>query len=70
MSKEHLERISQLQTRLEFMNIEAENQKNLLLQQKHKERERLDKIAEVRFSLFSGDSDIKFNLFLASSHIG
>jgi TolA-binding protein len=49
MSKEHSERILQLQTRLEYMNIEAEKQRTSLLQQKNKERERLDKIAEVKY---------------------
>lgn len=48
MAKEHSERITQLQTRLEHMNIEAEQQKTLVLQQKHKERERLDKINELQ----------------------
>lgn len=48
MSIEHSERIALLQTRLEYMNIEAEQQKTLVMQQKHKERERLDKIGEVK----------------------
>ncbi|CEP15351.1 hypothetical protein [Parasitella parasitica] len=45
--KEHLERISQLQTRLEKMQIEAEQQKKLLSDQKNKEREKLERIAEL-----------------------
>jgi hypothetical protein len=51
MSKEHSERITQLQTRLDYMNIEAEQQKALVMQQKHKERERLDKIGEVNMKM-------------------
>jgi nucleoside-triphosphatase THEP1 len=49
MQNEYTERISQLKSRLEFMTIDAEQQKSQLLQQKHKERERLDKIAEVSY---------------------
>lgn len=48
LSNEHSSRITQLQTRLEYMSIEAEQQKALVLQQKNKERERLDKISEVK----------------------
>lgn len=47
MSKEHTERIIKMKTRLEYMTIDAEQQKNEILEHKHKERERLDKIAEV-----------------------
>lgn len=48
LSNENSSRITQLQTRLEYMSIEAEQQKALVLQQKNKERERLDKISEVK----------------------
>ncbi|CAO3628988.1 unnamed protein product [Mucor hiemalis] len=62
MSKEHSERISKLQTRLEFMTIDAEQQKNQLLEQKHKERERLDKIAELQALI--GEADTKSTMSL------
>lgn len=48
MSKEHTERIIKMKTRLEYMTIDAEQQKNEILEHKHKERERLDKIAELQ----------------------
>lgn len=47
LSKEHSERLSQLQTRLENVKIEADQQKAIVADHKNKERERLDKIAEV-----------------------
>lgn len=48
LSKEHSERLLQFETRLENMKIEADQQKALVADYKIKERERLDKIAEVR----------------------
>lgn len=57
LSNEHSSRITQLQTRLEYMSIEAEQQKALVLQQKNKERERLDKISEVKTTV----SQMSFN---------
>ncbi|KAI8087320.1 hypothetical protein BDF21DRAFT_414134 [Thamnidium elegans] len=56
MSKEYTERIALLQTRLEYMNIEAEKQKALVMQQKHKERERLDKIGELQVIIDESES--------------
>lgn len=47
MSQEHTERIIKMKTRLDYMTIDAEQQKKEILEYKHKERERLDKIAEV-----------------------
>ncbi|GAA5809331.1 hypothetical protein MFLAVUS_002739 [Mucor flavus] len=61
MSIEHSERIALLQTRLEYMNIEAEQQKTLVMQQKHKERERLDKIGELQAIVDESEAQIITN---------
>lgn len=51
MAKVHLERISQLETKIQYLNIEKERQKSLTSEHLQKERERLDKIAEVRLHI-------------------
>ncbi|KAG1052127.1 hypothetical protein G6F43_005714 [Rhizopus delemar] len=48
MAKVHLERISQLETKIQYLNIEKERQKSLTSEHLQKERERLDKIAELQ----------------------
>ncbi|KAI8981034.1 hypothetical protein BDB01DRAFT_851447 [Pilobolus umbonatus] len=51
MSEEHLEIMTQLKTRLEYMQIETDRHKTIINEQKRKERERLDKIVELQNSL-------------------
>ncbi|KAI9262663.1 hypothetical protein BY458DRAFT_515027 [Sporodiniella umbellata] len=48
MAKEHLERIVQLEEKIQYLNVEKENQKALTNEHLHKEREKLDKIAELQ----------------------
>lgn len=48
LNKEHSERIMQVQTRLENMQIEAEQQKQLLADQKLKEKDKIEKIVELK----------------------
>lgn len=48
LHKEHSERILQLQSRLENVQIDAEQQKILLIDQKNKERDKLERIAELK----------------------
>jgi hypothetical protein len=48
MAKEHLERITQLETKIQYLNLEKEKQKSVTNEHAKKERERLNKIAEVR----------------------
>ncbi|EPB88367.1 hypothetical protein HMPREF1544_04833 [Mucor circinelloides 1006PhL] len=48
LNKEHSERILQVQTRLESMQIEAEQQKQLLADQKLREKDKIEKIVELK----------------------
>ncbi|CEG69480.1 hypothetical protein RMATCC62417_05547 [Rhizopus microsporus] len=48
MAKEHLERITQLETKIQYLNLEKEKQKSVTNEHAKKERERLNKIAELQ----------------------
>lgn len=48
LNKEHSERIMQVQARLENMQIEAEQQKQLLANQKSKEKDKIETIVELK----------------------